>query len=144
VKHARTVIAVVLATLGLFACGSSSSSSSSTTTTTQSVCAAKSDLQQSLKALTDPSTLSGGKSGITDALDAVKQDLDALGASVRSDLQPDVDAVKSSLDDLKTALGKLGSGSAGSGISAVGDAIGKVSTSTTKLVDAVTTRCPSN
>jgi hypothetical protein len=142
VKHSRSVIVLVIATLGLFACGSSSSSSS-TTTTTQSVCGAKTDLQDSVKALADPSTLSGGKSGITDALDAVKKNLDTLGSAVKSDLKPDVNAVKSSLDDLKTAIGDLGSGSTGSGITAVGNAVSKVSSSTTKLVDALTTRCPS-
>ena len=131
-QRLRTPLVVLVAAFGLFACGSSSSSSG-TTTTTVSVCGAKTDLQASLRALVDPSTLSGGKSGITKATDAVKQDLDALGGAVKSELQPDVDAVKSSLDDLKTALGKLGSGSAGSGISAVGDAISKVSTSTTQV-----------
>jgi hypothetical protein len=143
VQRLRTPLVVLVAAFGLFACGSSSSSSS-TTTTTVSVCGAKADLQASLQALVDPSTLSGGKSGITKATDAVKQDLDALGGAIKSDLKPDVDAVKSSLDGLKSAIGKLGTGATGSGLSAVGNAITKVSTSTSKLVDAITTRCPSS
>jgi hypothetical protein len=141
VQHLRTTFVVLAATIGLLACGSSSSSSA-TTTTTVSVCGAKTDLQTSIKALADPSTLSGGKSGITDAMDTVKKNLDALGSAAKSELKPDVDAVKTSLDDLKTSLGKLGQGSAGSGLSAVGDDISKVATSTSNLLDAVTTRCP--
>lgn len=141
-KHTRITLALFVTALGLSACGSSSSSSA-TTTTTPSVCAAKTDLQQSVKALVDPSTLADGKSGITQAADDVEKNLDALGAAVKADLQPDVDAVKSSLDDLKTSIGKLGDGAVGSGLSAVGEDITKASTATKNLIDAVTTRCSS-
>ncbi len=77
-------------------CGSSSGSKSSSTTTTakQAVCADKDKLQSSVKDLTDPNVLTGGKSSITKALDQVQKNLTALRSSVSADLQPKVDDVK--------------------------------------------------
>lgn len=145
-KPTKAIIGVVIAMVGLWACGSSSSSSSTTTTTTpqSAVCSAKTDLQSSIKALADPSLITEGKSAISAAMDTVKQDLDTLGTAEKANLKPEVDAVKNSIDQLKTAVGNLGEGAAGSGLTAVGNAISDVSTSTTKLFDAITTKCPSS
>ena len=94
--------------------------------------------------MADPSLLTSGKSAISAALDTVKEDLDTLGTAAKANLKPEVDAVKDSIDQLKTAAGSLGEGTAGSGLTAVGNAISDVSTSTTKLFDAITTKCPSS
>ena len=84
-------------------CGSDSDSSSSTTTTPkEAVCADKDELKKSVQSLTDSDTLSGGKSSIESALKKVQKNLDALKSSAKADLQPKVDAVKTSLDQLQT------------------------------------------
>ena len=67
--------------------------------------------ESSIKALTNPTTLTGDKSDVTNALDQVKSDADALRGSAKSDLKPQVDALQSAIDQLKTAVGKLGNGS---------------------------------
>jgi ABC-type Fe3+-hydroxamate transport system substrate-binding protein len=135
-----TLVVAVLA-----ACGSSSgsSASSSTTTAKQSVCSAKTDLTSSVKALTNPSVLTGGKSGITQAVDTVKTDVDALGQALKAGLKPQVDAVKSALDGLQSAVEDLGNGSASSNLQAVGNAISKVGSTSADLASALQTRCPS-
>ena len=145
-KHTKIAAGILMAMVGLLACGSSSSSSSTTTTTTSkdAACAAKTDLQKSIKALTDPSLLTEGKTGISAAVNEVSKNIDALGTAVKADLAPDVNAVKDSVDQLKTAVGKMGEGSIGSGLTAVGNAITDVSTSVTTLTKAITTKCPSN
>ena len=122
-------------------CGSSSGSKSSSTTTTakQAVCADKDKLQSSVKDLTDPNVLTGGKSSITKALDQVQKNLTALRSSVSADLQPKVDDVKHALDQLQTAL--QGNGSISSTISKAGDAISKVGTTTGSLISSLDAEC---
>ncbi|HVJ96173.1 MAG TPA: hypothetical protein VNC41_05020 [Acidimicrobiia bacterium] len=145
------VAAGALAVLALAGCGSSSksdSSSSNPTTTAAAsdskseVCTARSNLSDAVSALVNPSTLTGGKSSIESAFDDVKTDLDAFSEAAKDTYKPEVDDLKSSLDDLQTAVGKLGDGGIGEGLTAVGDAISDVSTSATALVDKVKADCP--
>ena len=140
------VAAAVIATLALAGCSSSSKSSSSTTTTTTttsttttsssssnsstsiasgkaSVCAARANLDQSVTALASPSLLTGGKSAIQSALDTVKTNLDAVASSAQATYKPQVDAVKSALDELQTTVSNFGSGSTVQNLQAAGSAI---------------------
>jgi phage-related protein len=146
-KVAAGTVVTFLA-FALVGCSSSSSSKSngSTTTTTakDAVCSDKSALEQSVKALANPSTLSGGKSSITSAADKVKSDIDALGQSVKADLKPQVDAVKSAVQGVETAVGNFGNGSLSENLQKTGDAIAKVGTTAGDLESSLTTKCPSN
>jgi hypothetical protein len=143
-KAALTGVALVGLSLAATGCSSDSKSSSTTTTTTakDAACADKTALEGSVKTLTNPSTLSGGKSAITDAVDQVKNDLDALGSSVEDSLQPQVDDMKSAVDDVESAVQSLGSDPSAEGLQEAGDAIAKVGTSAGKLESSLTTRCP--
>jgi hypothetical protein len=148
-KRSAIIIGALVATVALVGCGSSSSKSSSssttsTTTTQDAVCSAKSELATSVKALADPTLLTGGKSGITAAVDTVKQNLDTLSAAAKADLQPDVDAMKSALTQLKASVSSLGDGAVGTGLTAVGTDITKVADSAGNLADALKTKCPSS
>ncbi len=59
----------------------------------------------------------------------VQKNLDALTSSAKSDLKPQVDEVKSSLDDLQTVVSGFGNGSISSNLTKAGQAISKVGTS---------------
>ena len=112
----------VMAPAALVACGSSSSksgtsttsksTSSSTSSSKDAVCTAADNLKQSMKALTDPSLLTGGKSGIESAVSKVKSDFSAFESAAKGSYQTQTDAMKSSLDQLETAVGDLGNGNA--------------------------------
>lgn len=149
------LVAAVVGISALAGCGSSSKSSSSTnpttTTTTASsgssaagtspVCQAYGNLQSSVSQLTDPSTLSGGKSSIQSALDSVKQTLGDLKTTVSSGDKPKVDALQSSIDDLQKAINDL-DGVSGAG--AVASAAADVGQSAQTLFDALKAGCPTS
>ncbi|MGZ4690045.1 MAG: hypothetical protein ACXVJW_10195 [Acidimicrobiia bacterium] len=144
----RSIVAVTslccLAVL-LVGCSSDSKSSSTTTTTPKdAVCADKSALESSVKALTNPDLLTSGTSSIKTAVKKVKTNLDALRQSVKADLKPQVDAVKSALDQLQAAVDNVGSGSLTENLQAIGDAISKVGATAGDLESALQSRCPSN
>jgi hypothetical protein len=108
------VAAGAMALVVLAGCSSddSSSDSSSSTTTTldkQAACAARTDLKQSVTALTDPSLRSSGKAAIESALATVKTNLDAVSSTTGAP-QAQVDDVKSAISDLETTLSKVGNG----------------------------------
>ena len=110
----------------------------------QSVCTARSDLKSSVTALTNPALLTGGKAGIQAALDTVKTNLDAVASSAKSVYTPQVDAVKSAVNDLETALSKFGSGSLTSNLQAAGTAIASVGTTAAALIATLQAECPSS
>ena len=143
-KSKVLLVCLVLAGMVLAGCGSGSKSSSTTTTTSakQAVCASRSKLQQSVKALAEPSTLTSGKSGITAALDTVKQNLDDLASAAKSDVQPKVDAVKTAVDQLQTAVSTMSVGNLADGLQSVSDAIAKVGTTASSLFGALSAGCP--
>jgi hypothetical protein len=134
--------AVVGVAFGLAGCSSDSKSSSSTTTTPkQAVCADKTALEKSVQALSDSATISGGKSTIEAALKKVQKNLDALKGSVKADLKPQVDELKTSLDDLQSTVKGFGSGSITSNLTKAGQAISKVGTSAGSLAASLNTDC---
>jgi hypothetical protein len=122
----KALMAAAAVTLGLAVlAGCSSDDNSSSTSTTKSatskdaVCSARSKLKKNLKSLESPSLLTEGKSGIESELNGLGKDLDSLTSAAKTDYQPQVDAVKSSIDDLKTAIKDVGSGSLTDNIQAV-------------------------
>jgi hypothetical protein len=101
-------------------------------------------LKSSVTALADPALLTGGKAGIRAALDSVKTNLDGVASSAKGVYEAKVDAVKSAVNDLQTALGNLGNGSATSNLRAVGTAIANIGTTAAALVSMLEVECPSN
>jgi hypothetical protein len=142
-KIAAALAAPALLVLVLAGCGSSSDSGSSSTSTTprDKTCAAKDKLEGSLNDLTDPTLFTEGKSGITDALDQVQADADALGQDVDADLQPQVQDVRNALDRLKTDVGAIGDGKLSDSISQIGDDISAVGKAIGTLSDSLQARC---
>jgi uncharacterized phage infection (PIP) family protein YhgE len=141
-KLLSACVALAVAPLALAACGSSGmGSTSGTSTSNDAVCAARSQLEQSVKDLADPDVLTGGTKAIDGAVNHVQDELDALEAAARTDYRPQVDAVQRSFDQLKTAVGHLGDGKLSDNLSQIGDAISNLSDSTSTLYDTLQTRC---
>lgn len=128
------------------ACSSESAFTDGTTTTTttpkQAVCEAAAQLQKSVKALADPSVLSEGTSGITDALDTVQQDLENLASTAQTAFKPQVDDVRRAISDLQSAVEGMSSSNFLGGAQAVGSAIADVASTTQALFRAVQEECP--
>ena len=144
-KRIIAVTSFACIALVLVGCSSDSKSSSSTTTTPkQAVCADKSALQSSVKDLTNPSTLTGGKSSFTSALDQVQSDLDALAKSAKADVQPQVDDLKNAVNDLKSTVKDFGNGSLSDNLQKTGEAITKVGSTAGALYDSLSSQCPSS
>ena len=141
------VVCSVIASVGIVGCTSTSSSSSSSTTTTavsgkQAVCVARDNLRSSVEALASPSLVTGGKAGIQSALDNVKTSLDAVASAAGAHYKPQVDAVKTAVSDLQTALSNFGSGSTTSNLQAAGTAIANIGTTAETLITSLQTECP--
>ncbi len=146
----KALVAAAAATLGLAVLAGCSSDDSSSTSTTNSatnkdaVCSARTKLKNNLKSLEDPSLLTEGKSGIQSSLDSVEQDVNNLTDAAKSDYKPQVDAVKSAIDDLKSAIKDVGSGSLTDSIQAIGKAVTRVGSTTETLLNQVKADCPSS
>jgi hypothetical protein len=122
-QRIRVAVVTVGLALGVAACSSSTSSSTTTaktTTTTIAVsstapgpvgsassdlCQAREALKTSITGLSSVDIVKNGTSGLTDALNTIKTNLQAVRAAAGSDVQPQVDAFQKSLDALQTALG---------------------------------------
>ena len=138
------IVAVAPATL--VACSSSSTSSSSSSTSSsgaskEAVCTARDNLKQSMTDLADPSLLTGGKNGIESAVNKVQKNLDALESAAKTDYKPQVDKVKSSFEQVKTAVGDLGNGKLSDNLQQIGDAISELGTSISSLYDVLAAKC---
>ena len=107
------------------------------------MCQSVNELKSSISTLTSPSTLTGGKSSVQAALDAVKKNVDNLATTVKSGDKPKVDALQSSIKDLQKAIDDL-SGSGISGMTKVATAARNVATSAQALLTALKAGCPSS
>jgi hypothetical protein len=93
----------------------------------EQICAARDQLKTSVAALVNPALLTGGTAGIKAAVDKVQSDLDAVK--------------KSALQQLQTAVGKLGNGNATDNLQAVGTAIASTGTAAEALITKLNTAC---
>ena len=141
-------VAIAVSAAVLTACGSSSTKSSSSSTSSTSsasskdaTCTAADNVKQSMSALTDPSLLTGGKSGIESAVNTVKSDVTALESAAKGSYTTETSAVKSSLDQLETAVGKLGNGNVVQTLPEVKTAVTALGSSVSSLESALKTRC---
>jgi hypothetical protein len=90
--------------------------------------------------LKQPSTYTGGKSSAQTALDNVKTSLEKVKSTLKSGDKPKVDALQSSITELKTAIDHM---SGLSGISDVVSAGKNVATNAQAVLDAAEAGCPS-
>ena len=107
----------------------------------EAVCTARDNLKQSMTDLADPSLLTGGKNGIESAVNKVQKNLDALESAAKTDYKPQVDKVKSSFEQVKTAVGDLGNGKLSDNLQQIGDAISALGTSISSLYDVLAAKC---
>ena len=143
-RDIATCTTVAILAVVVVGCGSDEkSSSTSTTTPDDAVCADKTKLENSVDSLVDGDLLTSGKSGIDSAVKKIQKDLDALRSSVKADLQPQVDDVKSALTELNDAVGDVGDGSLTDNIQAIGDSVSKVGSTAGDLFRDLDTECPS-
>jgi len=131
-RWSARAFALLLALLGVTAaaCGSSSSTSSGTTSTTASVCNQAQALKTSVQDLKNVDVVKNGTSALSTAAGAVKSDADALAKSAKSEMQPDVQALQQSLQQLDAAVKDFSSG----GITPVLNSATAVSTTANTLV----------
>ena len=129
--------------------GSGSASSGPSTSTSypadkQQICQARDQLTTSIAALTTPSLLTGGTAAIKTAVGQVQTDLTAVAAASKQDYQPQVTALQSSLQQLETAVGNLGSGGgAAQDLKTVATAIAATATAAGDLFTQLKTACGS-
>ena len=109
----------------------------------EQVCQARDQLKTSITALTNPTLLVGGADAMKAAVSQVQTDLGAVVAAGKQDYEPQVTAVQTSLDQLQTAVGKLGTGSVTENMTAIGTAIAATGTAAADLFSQLKAACGS-
>jgi hypothetical protein len=134
-RRAVAVITAFLLAGAATACSDDSNNgeSQSTTSTTASVCDQRNALSDAVDQLKNVNVIEDGTSSLEAAIDDVTQAVDALAESGQSAIQPEVDAVKSSLSELESALGDVGS----NGLQPVATAATETGEAASKLVTEV-------
>jgi len=132
-KPAMAMVVALCIGGGAMACSDSKGDTKSTTTTTVSFCDDRDALRTSVDKLKNVNVVEDGTSALNSAVSEVGQAVDALAKSGKSEIQPQVDAVKSSLSKLESAIGDASS----SGLAPVATAAGEVATAAGKLVTEV-------
>ena len=99
-------------------------------------------LEDAITALSAVDVKTGGAEALGAAVDDVKTAAEALKSSASSELSSAVATFTADVDALKTAAGQLGQGGAGSGLVAVGTAIGALVSSAQALEEKFQTACP--
>ena len=120
---------------------SSVSSSATYPADKQEVCQARDQLKTSVDALAKPALLVQGSAAIKAAVDQVQTDLDALKAAAKTDYQPQITALQTSVHDLQTAVGNVGNGSVAQNMTSLGTAIATVGTDASALFTLLKTTC---
>lgn len=143
------VVCAALAALVLVACSSGGGSTGSAATSTSTLskdpaCVALRKLKKTVGNLASPSLLTGGRREIDNAAEKVKSDLTELRDAVNDDLKPSVEALNESVDQLRAAAGRLGSGSLTGNIRAIGNAIQGVGQDAQALVQGLKDKCGSS
>jgi len=140
---------MIVVLLGVSASGSAACSSDDTTNATTTplspkavVCAARDDLATSVRALTNPSLLVGGKAGVSTAVADVTAKLAALKSAGVTAYATELDAVSTSLAGLSSAASSISGSSLTADAQRVGTAISAVGASVATLGEAIGTDCP--
>ena len=110
-----------------------STSGPSGATASAALCSARDSLKTSIQNLGNADVVKNGTSGLQDALTNVKNNLQAVKSAAGSDLQPQVNALQTSLDQLSTAISNASS----VGVAGVVTAVKNVATAGTDLVTSL-------
>jgi hypothetical protein len=140
----RIVFGTAVAALALTVagCGSDSDSSSSTATSAQqAVCQDRTALEDSVKSLTNLDLATAGEGEIESEAKDVQRNLDALGESVKANLKPEVDALKSAVRGLEDAIRSFGDQSISQSLQDTGSAISKVGSTSADLAKKLDDQC---
>lgn len=121
-RRARAaLVATILGVVALAGCGDDE-------TAQERYCNAGESLATSLSALTSLDLIAEGTDGLESAVDQVQDDLDDLQDAASDAAADEVDALDQAVDALDSAISDLGGDLTADNASAVGAAIGEVST----------------
>ena len=137
------LMAIVIA-LATAACGNDGDDRNPTGATSgaTSGCDEVKALKDSLSALTQVNPVTDGTDALESAASEVKTNLDAAVSAAGADLQPAVDEVKRSFEDLETALqGVSSAGGLGAAATEVRNALTKLGTALTGLTSEIGQTC---
>jgi hypothetical protein len=120
---ATTTTSVATSTTSSSSAGASTTVlSSSAGTASPQLCTARDNLRTSIQDLTSADVLKNGTSGLQDAVNKVKDNLQAVKTNASADLQPQVKAFEDSLTALGNAISNVSSGGVGSVVTAASTA----------------------
>ena len=128
------------ASSGTLAAVSSAKPTAASKTNKTELCQARNQLQTSVKSLKS-SIKSRNVSGIKTSAKSVQSDFNNVKKAAKGTYKPQIEAVQSSLNKLKTAVGKLGNGHVRENLTAVRTTGGAVGTSVQNLVTTLKTSC---
>ena len=109
----------------------------------EDICQARDQLKTSIDQLTSTQLLTEGTNAIKAGVDQVQTDFDAVKAAAKDDYQAPVAALQSALQQLQSAVAKLGSGDATENLRAVGAAITTTGAASENLFTQLKTACGS-
>jgi hypothetical protein len=132
----RWLASALLVTLVFAACGGDDDDDDSTTSA--QFCSDKQALQTSVADLKNVDIVENGTSALTDAVDEVKKNAEALKESASDEFKPDVDALTTAISELADAVKGLTSGG---GVSAVETSAGDVQDAWSALETKVKSVC---
>lgn len=136
------VILLTVAAVGCSGSDDSGGGASSAAPTSPPGCAEATALKQSVTALTEVSPVNDGLDALKSAATEVQTDLDATLSAVSSELQPSVDQVKTSFDDLRSILeGISDADGLGAAATEVGAGLSQVGRALTGLSDSIDQDC---
>jgi hypothetical protein len=72
-----------------------------------SVCDQKVEVEDSVRALTDPNLITSGTDEINAAVENVRTDLSGLREVVSADIEPEVEAMQTAVDDARDTLSEI-------------------------------------
>lgn len=127
----RLTAVACLGALALGACGSDDESAQ------DQYCQAGADLRSSLASLVDLDLIASGTDGLTEAIEQVGDDVDALRESASEAAADDVDALEASVAELEDSISTLSGELSGDNLSAVREAIGAVSASAQAVISTL-------
>ncbi|HUW01690.1 MAG TPA: hypothetical protein VMW08_05020 [Acidimicrobiales bacterium] len=132
------VFAGALMTLGvLTACGSDDSG----TTPEDAFCEAGDSLKTDVGSLADLDLVADGTNGLEDQLTAIKSDIDDLRSSGQEVAAPEIDALDSALDELKSTAETLGDSPSVQAVADAATSVTGVVTSAQAVFDTLDSTC---
>lgn len=135
------VVSMVGLALVAGACSSSSSPSSSPSPTADSYCAQAQAVKDSFSALIDTDVVAEGTDSLTTRFDAFMSDLESLKTAAGSGFSGEIDALQSSVDQLKTVVDNADTAGAAATATAFVAGLDALKTSAQALFTAVDQAC---